>query len=141
LSSAAIVASGSLAVAASLLPLAASAAPRVAEPEWRDPSKHEVRFVAVEEDVKLEVLDWGGEGQAVVFLAGAGSSAHVFDELAPGLADVCHVYGITRRGHGASSRPESGYGEERLAADVLRVLDTTSSSREGPRFSSSSAPS
>jgi len=36
------------------------------------------------------------------------------------------VYGITRRGYGASSRPESGYSADRLdrlADDVLAVLD------------------
>ena len=27
---------------------------------WRDPSPHTVRFVPVDEDVRLEVLDWGG---------------------------------------------------------------------------------
>jgi pimeloyl-ACP methyl ester carboxylesterase len=120
----ALVASAGLALATPLLPLAASAASRVSQPEWRDPSNHEVRLVAVEEGVHLEVLDWGGEGPAIVLLAGAGSSAHVYDELAPELTDVCHVYGITRRGHGASSRPPSGYDEQRLADDVLRVLDS-----------------
>jgi pimeloyl-ACP methyl ester carboxylesterase len=33
------------------------------------------------------------------------------------------VYAITRRGYGASSQPASGYDEQRLADDVLRVLD------------------
>jgi non-heme chloroperoxidase len=35
----------------------------------------------------------------------------------------CHPYAITRRGYGASSRPDSGYTEQRLAEDVLHVLD------------------
>ena len=35
-----------------------------------------------------------------------------------------HVYGVTRRGYGASSRPSSGYDDQRLADDVLRVLDS-----------------
>lgn len=34
-----------------------------------------------------------------------------------------HVYGITRRGFGASSAPASGYGADRLGDDVLAVLD------------------
>jgi pimeloyl-ACP methyl ester carboxylesterase len=34
-----------------------------------------------------------------------------------------HVYGVTRRGHGASSQPASGYDDQRLADDVLQVLD------------------
>jgi pimeloyl-ACP methyl ester carboxylesterase len=91
--------------------------------EWTDPSPHQVRFVTVAPDVQLEVLDWGGSGGALVLLAGSGWSAHVFDELAPKLRDSGHVYAITRRGYGASSRPASGYDDQRLADDVLAVLD------------------
>jgi pimeloyl-ACP methyl ester carboxylesterase len=89
---------------------------------WRDPSPHQVRFVAVGEDVRLEVLDWGGAGRSVVLLAGLGNTAHVYDEFAPKLARDYHVYGITRRGFGSSSWPSSGYNDDRLADDVLKVL-------------------
>jgi non-heme chloroperoxidase len=90
---------------------------------WHDPSKHKIQFVTVEDGVRLEVLDWGGSGRPVVLLAGLGFTAHVFDDFAEKLAESCHVYGITRRGYGASSRPPSGYTEERLAEDDLRVFD------------------
>jgi len=98
-----------------------------AQPEptvWRDPSPHQARFVAVEPGVQLEVLDWGGSGRPIVLLAGSGNSAHVFDDLAPRLTDSRHIYGITRRGHGVSSQPASGYDDQRLADDVLRVSDS-----------------
>jgi len=90
---------------------------------WHDPSKHSVQFVTVEEGVRLEVLDWGGTGRPVVLLAGLGFTAHVFDGFAEKLTDSYHVYGITRRGYGASSRPTSGYTGERRAEDDLRVFD------------------
>jgi pimeloyl-ACP methyl ester carboxylesterase len=77
----------------------------------------------VDENVKLEVLDWGGPGRALVLLTGLGNTAHVFDELAPKLTPNYHVYGITRRGYGASSAPASGYSADRLGDDVLAVLD------------------
>jgi pimeloyl-ACP methyl ester carboxylesterase len=80
--------------------------------------------VRVEVDVQLEVLDWGGSGRALVLLAGSGNSAQVFDDFALKLTGVCHVYGITRRGYGASSRAESGFSAERLGDDVLAVLDS-----------------
>lgn len=67
---------------------------------WRDPSKHRVEFVTVEDNVRLEVLDWGGTGRPVVLLAGLGNTAHVFDDFAGKLSGACHVYGITRRGFG-----------------------------------------
>jgi non-heme chloroperoxidase len=92
-------------------------------PEWKDSSPHRVQFVRVQDSVQIEVLDWGGSGRALILLAGSGNSAHVFDEFAPKLTGACHVYGITRRGYGASSHPESGFSAERLGEDVVAVLD------------------
>jgi len=66
---------------------------------FRDSSPHRTQLVSVGPDVQLEVLDWGGTGRAVVFLAGY-LTAHVYDEIAPKLTDIAHVYGITRRGLG-----------------------------------------
>ena len=91
--------------------------------EWKHPSAHSTQFVTVDRDVKLEVLDWGGSGRPVLLLAGLGNTAHVFDALAGKLAASYHVYGLTRRGFGASSAPTSGYGADRLADDVLEVID------------------
>jgi non-heme chloroperoxidase len=93
---------------------------------WHDPSPHTVRFVTVDQDVKLEVLDWGGSGRGLVLLAGLGSTAHVYDDFAPKLTSEYHVYGITRRGFGASSAPtprDRNYSADRLGDDVLAVLD------------------
>jgi len=104
-----------------LLPLSVGAQEVIS---WRDPSPHRVRFAAVDEGVRLEVLEWPGSGRAIVLLAGSGNSAHVFDEFAPKLAGRWHVYAITRRGYGASSQPPSGYDDQRLADDVVQVLDS-----------------
>jgi pimeloyl-ACP methyl ester carboxylesterase len=89
---------------------------------WRDPSSHTVRFVSVEKNVRLEVLDWGGTGQPVLLLAGGGNTAHVFDEFAPKLATDHHVYGITRRGFGTSGFSTSEHPVDRLRDDVLAVI-------------------
>jgi non-heme chloroperoxidase len=91
-----------------------------------DSSPHSVQLVTVDNDVKLEVLDWGGVGRPLVFLAGLGDTAHVFDKFAPKFASTYHVYGITRRGFGASSKPApaaSNYAADRLGDDVLAVID------------------
>jgi non-heme chloroperoxidase len=90
----------------------------------RDPSPHTVQYITVDEDVKLEVLDWGGTGRPLVLLAGLGNTAHVFDDFAPKLTALCHVYGITRRGFGSSSAPDSGYSADQLGDDVLAVMNT-----------------
>lgn len=91
---------------------------------WTDPSPHHVSFVAVDKDIQLEVLDWGGSGKPLVVLAGAGNTAHVFDDFAPKLTAEYHVYGITRRGFGASVYSGSEYGADRLGDDVVAVLDS-----------------
>ena len=89
---------------------------------WRDPSPHQVRRVTVDSSVQLEVLDWGGSGLPIVLLA-CYVSAHVYDDFAPKLARGFRVYGITRRGIGASDKPAAGYAVQRSADDVLEVLD------------------
>jgi len=92
-------------------------------PAWKDPSPHTIRFISVDDNVRLEVLDWGGSGRAVVLLAGGGDTAHVFDDFAPKLTAHNHVYGITRRGFSASGYKEETDVGERLGKDVLAVLD------------------
>jgi non-heme chloroperoxidase len=89
----------------------------------QDPSPHGVRLVAVDKDVSLEALDWGGAGRPVVLLAGGGDTAHVFDDFAPKLTSHWHAYGITRRGFGASGFAPSRRAVERLRDDVLAVID------------------
>jgi non-heme chloroperoxidase len=93
------------------------------ETAWKDPSPHSVQFVNVDKDVKLEVLDWGGSGRPMVLLPGLGNTAHIFDQFALKLNSQYHVYGITRRGFGASSAPTTGYAADRLGDDVLAVLE------------------
>jgi non-heme chloroperoxidase len=97
------------------------------ETAWAtDSSPHSVQFITVDDKVKLEVLDWGGSGRPLVLLAGLGDTAHRFDRFAPKLTGTYHVYGITRRGFGASSAPvpaNNNYSADRLGDDVLAVLD------------------
>lgn len=91
---------------------------------WVDPSPHEVRFVAVAPEVRLEVLDWGGAGSPIVFLSGLQDVAHGFDDFAPRFTDHHHVIAITRRGYGASSQTVSGYDLATRMADLRAVLDS-----------------
>ena len=95
-----------------------------AKPE--DGSPHMAKFVSLDKDLKMEVLDWGGTGRPVILLAGLGYDAHVFDAFAPKLNSYYHVYGISRRGYGGSSAPKpdrENYSADRLGDDVLAVMD------------------
>ena len=96
---------------------------QTANAAWKDTSPHAVRFVSVGDGVQLEVLDWGGSGRAVVLLAGGGYTAHVFDDFAPKLKTHNHIYGITRRGFGASRYADAENVGDRLGEDVLTVID------------------
>ena len=92
-------------------------------------AKHRVGFVSVAPGEKLEVLDWGGSGPTLVLLAGLGGTAHQFDDFAPALTDMFHVYGVTRRGFGLSSVPVTGYDLPTLTDDIDHVLDALRAER------------
>ena len=81
------------------------------------------RFVRVAPGVKLELLDWGGSGEVIVLLAGAGDNAHVFDYFAFQFTSFFHVIAITRRGWLPSSQPKNGYDVDTRAADDIKALD------------------
>src|SRR5260370_4312273 len=90
-------------------------------------TKSKVQCSEVEPGVEIEVLDWGGTGRPVVLIEGLGSTAHTFESFAADLNKSFHVYGVTRRGYGASSAPmptSSNYSAERLGDDVIAVLDS-----------------
>jgi pimeloyl-ACP methyl ester carboxylesterase len=111
--------------AAVLLAATACARPALAPAPFTDPAPHRASKVAVAPGVRVEVLDWGGTGPALVFIGGAYSTGHVFDEFAPRFTDRFRVLALTRRGLGASDRPNPGpYDGPTLAADLKAVLDS-----------------
>jgi hypothetical protein len=62
--------------------LAPSATQQVPAP-WQDPSPHRLQMLKADQDVQLEVLDWGGSGRPIVLLAGLGHTAHIYNDFAP----------------------------------------------------------
>lgn len=87
-----------------------------------DKSPHKSKFVSVNV-IKLHYLDWGGEGDVLLFLAGMGCNAHIFDIFAPRFVDRFHVMALTRRGHGESDHPETGYDVDTLTEDIRQFMD------------------
>jgi pimeloyl-ACP methyl ester carboxylesterase len=87
-----------------------------------DKSPHKSDFVNVN-GINLHYLDWGGSGDVLLFLAGMGCNAHIFDELAPRFNDKFHAMALTRRGHGESDHPETGYDVDTLTEDIRQFLD------------------
>ena len=93
-----------------------------ARPDSADESPHKSGFITVN-NVKLHYLDWGGAGGTLLFLHGMDGSAHDFDRFAPRFTNQFRVLGLTRRGHGESEMPESGYDIATLVEDVRQFLD------------------
>ena len=93
-----------------------------AQDSWVDKSPHQSSFVQVN-GIKLHYLDWGGKGKVLLFLAGVGNSAHIFDDIAPKFTDRFRVLALTRRGHGQSDKPATGYDIPTLAEDIRHLLD------------------
>lgn len=94
----------------------------VAQEKWTDKSPHQSGSVTVN-GIKLNYLDWGGKGKALLFLAGVGNSAHSFDDIAPKFNDRFRVLALTRRGHGQSDKPATGYDLATLTEDIRQFLD------------------
>ncbi|RYG33345.1 MAG: alpha/beta hydrolase [Burkholderiales bacterium] len=91
-----------------------------------DPTTHSVTFITTTDGVKLEVVDWGGQGRPLLFISGLGSTAHVFDKFVPLLTQKYRVYGVTRRGWGASDKADPArvsYMSDRLGDDVLQAME------------------
>jgi pimeloyl-ACP methyl ester carboxylesterase len=88
-----------------------------------DKSPHKSDFVKVN-DIRLHYLDWGGIGTVLLFLTGLGNSAHIYDKFAPRFIDKFHVIALTRRGHGDSDYPDTGYDVDTLTEDVRQFMDS-----------------
>ena len=80
-------------------------------------------FVVVN-GVRLHYVDWGGSGDALVFLTPLGGQLlEQFEALAPRFTDRFRVLGLTRRGQAPSDAAASGYDVDTLVADLVGFLD------------------
>jgi pimeloyl-ACP methyl ester carboxylesterase len=85
-------------------------------------SKPKSDFVSMN-GIRLHYLDWGGTGKTLIFLTGMGSSAYIYNKFAPRFTDKFHVLALTRRGHGDSDYPETGYDADTLVEDIRQFMD------------------
>jgi pimeloyl-ACP methyl ester carboxylesterase len=83
---------------------------------------HTSNFVTVN-GIRLHYLDWGGTGSTLIFLTGMGSSAYIYNKFAPRFTDRFRVLALTRRGHGDSDYPETGYDADTLVEDIRQFMD------------------
>ena len=72
--------------------------------------------------INLHYRDWGGSGRQVVLLHGLASSCHIWDLVAPQLAEDFAVIAVDQRGHGLSDKPDTGYDFASVSRDLLGVI-------------------
>lgn len=89
---------------------------------WTDSSPHRVSYLTVN-GLRLQYLDWGGNGDLAVFVHGSGDSPHYFDEIAPALVANHRVIAPARRGHGQSEVPSTPFSLDDLTDDLVDLLD------------------
>jgi len=69
-------------------------------------------------DITLHYTDWGGQGRDLVLVHGLASTLHIWDLVAPLLANNFHVIALDQRGHGESCKPDNGYDFETVSTDL-----------------------
>jgi pimeloyl-ACP methyl ester carboxylesterase len=91
-----------------------------------DPSPHKASFVTVDKGVKLEVLDWGGSGPPLVFLAGLGNTRAQVRQVRAQLhsPSIMSMHHPARHRHLQHPAPTiANYDADRLGDDVLQVIE------------------
>ena len=100
-----------------------SAKPFEAPQSPRDPESTATSAFINLNGVKHHYLDWGGNGETVLLLAGLGNTAHIFESFGSALGSDHRVLALTRRGHGQSASPISGYDTATRVEDIRAFLD------------------
>jgi pimeloyl-ACP methyl ester carboxylesterase len=67
--------------------------------------------------------DWGGRGRPMILLHGLASQSHIYDLMAPLLAQHFCITALDQRGHGESAKPNWGYDFGSVCADLAKFLD------------------
>lgn len=72
--------------------------------------------------IGLQVRDYEGAGEAIVFLHFSGANLMMWQRTAPYFQDQYRLILVDLRGHGRSDRPETGYHVDTMAQDVSGIL-------------------
>lgn len=82
------------------------------------------KFVELPTGVRLQYVEQGEPaGIPVLLLHGISDSWHSYERVLPHLPKSIHAFALTQRGHGDSSRPETGYRFRDYAADAVAFMD------------------
>ena len=83
----------------------------------------EDRWVKVN-GLEFHLRDWGGSGPPIILLHGLASTSHIWNQVAPILAQEHQVLAIDQRGHGQTAKPDRGYDFATVAEDLLGLIQS-----------------
>lgn len=82
------------------------------------------KFVSLSTGVRMEYVEQGpADGEPLIFLHGVTDSWHAFERVLALLPSTIRAFAVSQRGHGDSSRPDSGYTFADMSADVSAFMD------------------
>ena len=67
--------------------------------------------------------DWGGDGRPVLLLHGLASTCHIWDLVAPLLAEDFRIAAMDQRGHGQSAQVDDGYDFAAVLGDAAALIE------------------
>jgi pimeloyl-ACP methyl ester carboxylesterase len=73
--------------------------------------------------VRVQYVDWGGRGEALVLVPARCETPFVFGDLAPLLVNRFRVLGVTARGCGSSGLASNSYGVDLQIRELVGFLD------------------
>ncbi|MBL8046162.1 MAG: alpha/beta hydrolase [Anaerolineales bacterium] len=73
--------------------------------------------------LRFHYLNWGGNGQPLVLLHGLASNAHIWDLVAPHLAENFRVFALDQRNHGLTDAAEDGFDFETITRDAYAFVE------------------
>ncbi len=74
------------------------------------------------DSIELQIQDYEHAGEAIIFLHFSGSNLMMWQHIRSYFHDKYRLILVDLRGHGKSDRPESGYQMDKMARDILGVM-------------------
>ena len=72
--------------------------------------------------IELQVREYEHEGDPIIFLHFSGANSMMWQRIIPYFQDHYHLILVDLRGHGKSDKPETGYHIDKMAGDVVGVI-------------------
>ncbi len=74
--------------------------------------------------IRVHYLEWENSGPPILLVHGTGFHAYIWKPIAQLLSQTFRVIAIDQRGHGDSSKPESGYSWDHFGEDLHHFIET-----------------